>query len=308
MRFGTLLRDSGLGLAEVAILFHTPREPALRRALPWWAAQDSRLFNAYQNNHKPREEATLRNRRWAASFVAVEDADMVFAGLFEIRGAERWRPERFMADPATRAIAEAAREGTAEEWARSLGPDGRLVFDLRLNERLSDFIGRLVVARPAGRAYVRLAENLDLPILELARDSRLAPPAPEWRDFILTGSEVRSLPQAWAVRLAEWRGIYLIVDEADGARYVGSAYGETNLLGRWRTHVAGEAGVTVELRHRDPRRFRFSILERVSPDMPAEDVVRLEQTWMERLDTRRFGLNAGAGPDKGGLAERIVNG
>ena len=305
MRFNQLLRDAGLGVTEVAVLFHTPREPALRRALPWWAAQDARLLNAYQNNHKSREEATLRSRRWAASFVAVEGTDMVFAGLFEIRGAERWSPERFMADPATREVAETAREGTVEEWARSLDPDGRQVFDLRLDERLSDLIGRLVVGRPAGRAYVRLAENLDLPVLELARDSRLAPPAPEWRDFILTGSELRNLPHAWAARLSEWRGIYLIVDEADGARYVGSAYGVANLLGRWQAHVAGEKGVTAELRHRDSRNFRFSILERVSPDMPLEDVIRLEQTWMERLDTRRFGLNAGG--NKGGLAERNVN-
>lgn len=293
MRLNTLLREAGVAPETVAVILHTPKEPALRRMLPWRAAQDAALFDAYQNNHKPREEATLRNRGWAASFVAVGEADMVFAGLFEIRGWERWLPARFIADPATCAIFEAAQGGTVEQWAWDTGEEGRLVFDLRLDQRLSELVGRLVVSRPGGRAYVRLAENLDLPIVEVARNSRLVPPPPEWRDLILSGPEMRALPHGWALRLAEWRGVYLIVDEADGARYGGSAYGAENLLGRWRAHVAGKAGVTAELRRRDPRNLRLSILERVSPDMPGEDVIRLEQTWMDRLHTRRFGLNVG---------------
>jgi len=82
------------------------------------------------------------------------------------------------------------------------------------------------------------------------------------------------------------------VDEVDGACYVGSAYGTENLLGRCRSHVAGEQGVTRELAHRDPATFRFSILERANPDATPAEVIRLERTWMDRLDTIRYGLNA----------------
>jgi hypothetical protein len=56
-------------------------------------------------------------------------------------------------------------------------------------------------------------------------------------------------------------------------------------------HVAGESGVTAELRKRDPKQFRFSILERVSPDLPPDEVIRIERSWMDRLDTIRHGLN-----------------
>ncbi len=96
----------------------------------------------------------------------------------------------------------------------------------------------------------------------------------------------------WAARLREWRGIDLVLDRADGARYAGSAYGETNRLGRWLAHVVRDAGVTVQLAARDPARFAFSILERLSPDMEARDVIAREPSWMARLHTRAFGLNA----------------
>ena len=65
-----------------------------------------------------------------------------------------------------------------------------------------------------------------------------------------------------------------------------------NLLGRWLNYAASGHGGNRLLRQRDPQHFRFTILERVSPDMYAEDVIRLESTWKERLHTRApHGLN-----------------
>jgi hypothetical protein len=68
--------------------------------------------------------------------------------------------------------------------------------------------------------------------------------------------------------------------------------GDTNLLGRWKNYAARGHGGNRLLRQRDPRNFRFTILQRVSPDMDADDVIRLEANWKERLHTRQpFGLN-----------------
>jgi hypothetical protein len=103
---------------------------------------------------------------------------------------------------------------------------------------------------------------------------------------------VRVLPTRWKSRLSEWRAIYYIFDASDGKGYVGSAYGDTNLLGRWLGYAAKGHGGNVLLRQRDPKQFQFSILQRVSPDMDAADVIRLEATWKERLHTRHpVGLN-----------------
>jgi hypothetical protein len=91
--------------------------------------------------------------------------------------------------------------------------------------------------------------------------------------------------------LREWRGIYYILDSSDGRGYVGAAYGADNILGRWLNYGISGHGGNKALRKRDPSNFHFSILQRVSPDMPSDDVIRLEHAWKTRLHTREFGLN-----------------
>lgn len=169
--------------------------------------------------------------------------------------------------------------------------EGRAVFDMSVMEALSTLEGRLVVPRPAGRAYVRLAETCVLPIKRIDETARFIPPMPGWNELVLNGKDIRGLPGVWAERLSQWRGIYLIVDQTDGARYVGSAYGAENLHARWLAHVRRDKGITVELSKRDPLAFRFTILERTSPDLPAEEVIAIEQSWKTRLDTVTHGLN-----------------
>jgi hypothetical protein len=87
-------------------------------------------------------------------------------------------------------------------------------------------------------------------------------------------------------------GGYYIFDTADGKGYVGSGYGGSNLLGRLLNYAASGHGGNRQLRQRDPQTFRFTILQRVSPDLDASDVVRIEGSWKQRLHTRApYGLN-----------------
>ena len=77
-----------------------------------------------------------------------------------------------------------------------------------------------------------------------------------------------------------------------GKGYVGSAYGEENLLGRWLNYSLSGHGDNRLLRTREGKNFRFTILQRVSPDLEPRDVIKLESSWKERLHTRKpFGLN-----------------
>jgi len=290
--FNDLLTHSGLDSRKVALIFHTTRLAKLRRMLPWIVAERPDLFDAYQSVHNAVATSTLRKRAYAASFVRVESGHAVLAGVYRV--------ENF-AEKTTRLIYADSRFG---ELARDFGAtdtdpavniaraDRQVQFDLRLTDHLRDLRGRIHIPAATTQTYVRLAENYHGPIQEISAQPVWAAAAPGWRDFVVSGPEVRSLPAPWLARLREWRGIYLIVDESDGLRYVGSAYGEGNLLGRWAAHVARDAGVTKHLGQRNPAQFRFSILERVSPDMPADEVIALEHTWMNRLHTRQFGLNA----------------
>lgn len=291
MKFNDLLQMVKIGPNDVAVLFHVSDKPALHRALPMLAEEEPNLFDAVQNQHGPKVEAMIRKRRYLASFVNTGDKDYCFVGLFEVMGSRFQSMQELDADPRRAELRRRFDTRSYVAHGQSKGLPGRLVFDLTPRPELGGLIGRLFVAKPGGRAFARLAENLDCTVVEITRERRLVPPAPDWNQFVVTGEGMRDLPRDWQARLREWRGIYLIVDQKDCKQYVGSAYGETNLLGRWRAHVARDAGVTVELGKRDPAGFRFSILELLAPSAPIEAVTELETSWKHRLGTKICGLN-----------------
>lgn len=291
MQLLDVIRAAGLDPQCISVLFHVSDKPALHRALPMLVEEAPDLFDAFQNQHGKRIEATVKSRPLMMGFVATQSRDYVFAGLYDVRGHRFRTLAELDADP-RRALLRAryddisfVQHGAENDYT------GRLEFDLALRDDLRDLIGRLIVAKPSGRAYARLAENLATPVIEIARNRKLVPPLPNWDEVVLSATDLRSLPQTWAARLREWRGIYHILDTQDGARYVGSAYGVTNILGRWQAHVAGVQGITAELANRDPAGLRFSILELLSPAAVASEVVRIEGFWKERLGTRLWGLN-----------------
>jgi len=291
LTFNDALIKLGADPREVALIFHTPLEPAFRRALPWLVQERRALFEYFQSYHSRSVEPTLKKRPLMAAFVAVENGHQAFVGLYE-RVNWRERPiEELEGDPSGGLLNRDFGVPLLAEHCRREGVAAWTFFDFRLTDKLASLQGRLMVEKPTGRRYVRLADNLAPEIIELTAGPALVAPPPDWRHFILSAPEIATLPGSWSARLAEWRGVYLIADTSDGARYVGSAYGENNLLGRWRAHVQGDHGVTAELSRRETRGFRFSILERVSPDMEARDVIEIENNWKLRLDTIANGLN-----------------
>ena len=113
---------------------------------------------------------------------------------------------------------------------------------------------------------------------------------PPWDELFLPWQELSFLPAAWKTRLSDWNGIYLITDKGDGKAYVGSAYGREGLLQRWLDYKNSGDGGNKALKKRNPNNFLFTILERLPPDMPKDEVVRREVTWKIRLHTRELGL------------------
>jgi hypothetical protein len=168
-----------------------------------------------------------------------------------------------------------------------------LWFDLALTDFCATWKGKLVIEwPPPERSWWRRAHRNVFPVHAILEESALAAAMPAWDQLDLGWDELRVLPSRWREALSHWRGIYYIYDQADGKGYVGSAYGDANLLGRWVNYAGAGHGGNTLLRQRDPKNFRFTILQRVSPDMDAADVIRVEGTWKERLHTRQpFGLN-----------------
>ncbi|PZX19657.1 hypothetical protein LX81_00114 [Palleronia aestuarii] len=198
MDFDTLLAGAAIDPRDVSLLLHKPSDRIEHHSIAAMVEEWPARFEAYQSTHPRIEEATVKRRPQAASFVMRDPGDFVCVRLYEVVGWE-------------------------ETSARSF-----------------------------------------------ARDA----------DFVAM------------TRLSGWRGIYLIVDRSDAARYVGAAYGEEKMAGRRRAHVAGEIGITAELSRRRTDDFRFSGLDVIAPTAAREEVVARERHRMERLDTIEAGLNA----------------
>jgi hypothetical protein len=170
-----------------------------------------------------------------------------------------------------------------------------LWFDLVLNDDFySDWKGKLIVKWPPPEIvwWRRADRNENMEIMAVREESGFDAEPPKWDEIDFTWEQLRILPARLRSKLNEWRVIYFIFDTLDRKGYVGSACGESNLLGRWLNYAARGDGGNKLLRRRDPRNFRFTILERVSPDMKPADVIQLENSWKRRLHTKApSGLN-----------------
>jgi len=276
---------------QVLVLRHRPLEPELRKVLPWLAAEKPDVFNAYQQTQTKQVEREMERAGYVAAFIGHEPGKALFVGLYSKEGSKSITPSQYWRIAANVELKAFGVKGFTKESPRST----ILWFDLSLVDFYPHWKGKLIVRWPRpDRNWHRWAHKPknEMPVLAILEESALDAAMPEWNAIDLAWKELGQLPTRWKSALNEWRCIYYIFDTSDGKGYVGSAYGDNNLLGRWLNYGARGHGGNRLLRHRDPQNFRFSILERVSPDMDASDVIHLETTWKERLHTRQpFGLN-----------------
>ncbi|MCK5407604.1 MAG: GIY-YIG nuclease family protein [Candidatus Krumholzibacteria bacterium] len=93
-------------------------------------------------------------------------------------------------------------------------------------------------------------------------------------------------------------GVYLIVDQNTGKQYVGSAYGEKGILGRWTNYAKTGHGGNNQLKKLmewDPmyaENFNFTILRTLSKTLTQAEIIDYERLYKSKLGTRAFGLNS----------------
>ena len=284
--FKTLLELEGFDPNDVLIVRHTPVEKSLKRVMPWLVAERPDLFLAYQRIQWSTLEKAMTRGKYLASFVAQETGLATFAGLYRIGEWTTLDYAGYCDFPGNQELELLGMTGRKPDM-----PDC-LAFDLDLLGNFTDWIGRLVIAWPVPhRLWWRWAKGGVFAVASIESESRFVQGMPDWQSLILSWNELQSLPASWRTSLGQWRGIYLIYDAQRRAGYVGSAYGETNILGRWLEYARSGHGGNVGLRESMPENLRFSILQRTSPDLEAADVVALEASWKARLHTRECGLN-----------------
>ena len=180
------------------------------------------------------------------------------------------------------------------------------IYDTELIEEGKEFIGKLVVgfdlkeeSPSAARQRYRYLESLldKMEVLELKREV-LKVEFPGYDNVNVTWRELESLIEtpAWKTALENQKAVYLIVDTKTGKKYVGSAYGDNMLLGRWRNYIAIGHGGNKLLKPLDfeyiKENFKYSILEIFKSSVDDETIINRESFWKEVLLTRtEFGYN-----------------
>jgi hypothetical protein len=124
----------------------------------------------------------------------------------------------------------------------------------------------------------------------------------DYADFILDFDELKEIISNqyddWRRMLSATKGIYLINDTGTGKLYVGSAYGEEGIWGRWSNYVAtnGHGGnktlkELIAANPRHSRNFQFSILMLLPRTITADEAIIKEKLFKTKLGTNAFGLN-----------------
>jgi hypothetical protein len=288
MLFNDLLTKRAIEPDGVLVFRHRPKEPGLRKVLPWLAAEKPEVFNAYQSTQDEKVESALLRARYVASFIGHEAGKALFVGLYKVGASRPLTHEEFWNVPAFVEMKAYGIVGFTDNSRPSC-----LWFDLEPVEFYNEWKGKLVVRwPPPERSWWRWAHRNEIAVDAILADSVLHSAMPSWQTITLRWAELGIIPTKWREALSHWRGIYYIFDDSDGKGYVGAAYGPDNILGRWLNYAASGHGGNAQLRKRSPKNFSFSILERLSPDADATDVIALESTWKNRLHTRApFGLN-----------------
>jgi hypothetical protein len=262
---------------------HRPTEPELNRNFDFIVGQRPDLFDCYQNTHNERTESALKRATHLVSFIRRHAGQALFVGLYEVAGWTELSSSEWETRPAQLELVGLGMAGASGSvWRESI-----LEFNLKPSDILASWRRRLIVGwPPPERSWYRWADRNTFPVLAVCEDDALRPPMPDWHEISLSRAQLAMLPPNWQSALRQWRGVYLITDQSDRRAYVGSAGGAENILQRWQDYGRTGHGGNKHLRSRDAVNFVFSILQRTSPDLPQDELVKLEVSWKMRLGTR----------------------
>lgn len=100
---------------------------------------------------------------------------------------------------------------------------------------------------------------------------------------------------SWRSALGNQKGVYLLIDSNTGKQYVGSAYGQDMLLGRWEQYIKTYNGGNKLLKKLKDEyiqdNFYFTILETFNQNIDDQIIINRENYWKDVLRTRSFGYN-----------------
>lgn len=162
------------------------------------------------------------------------------------------------------------------------------------------YFGRLIIEfRNKSQNLIRNAESVigQCSIIQILEDTFDNDLFPGYENVRLNWHDLKRVVSKsnWITALENQKAVYLITDKTNGRMYVGSAYGETMLLGRWKGYINNGHGGNVELKNVElehiQNNFEYSILDIYKSAINDEVIINRECWWKETLLTREFGYN-----------------
>ncbi len=186
-----------------------------------------------------------------------------------------------------------------EKWFRG----EEAYFNLQPINLLQEYEGRMVIDWGKSTLMWHQKGTTTKPIVAIAAEQVAFP---GFENVVLSYDELKEVVdnklnyEGWHTALSSINAVYLIVDKENGRQYVGSAYGESGLLQRWKEYVETKHGNNKrmeELLYMKPesyQNFQFTILQILSQTITPTEVQRVENLWKKKLVTKNsdFGLNA----------------
>ena len=228
----------------------------------------------------------LKSSKYWMVFVSTSGTNAKLFCMYKYKGfsdiSEKEIPERF----------------PYPEWYKS----NNNFYELEESDLFSDLKDRLVIRWDSARSWYQSASNIK-PIVAI--QSQEKKPFRSYESAIYSFDELEEIvndmgmgayEEHWKM-LSAIKGVYLIVDTTDGKQYIGSAYGDKGILGRWSDYVNTHHGGNdelINLLRSDPeryRKFRFTILKIFSDGATEKEVRNAEDLYKAKLGTLEFGLN-----------------
>ena len=268
----TVLQAAGLKLEDVRLLRHQDNRSAKDRTPYKLWCNNRQQFDFYQATQGIIHQGKLKAPFWA-SFLGTPSDETMFVGIYRVQGKTLLEKDAPM--PHMDGVDKA---GSCH------------VYDLVLDSRLEDFIGKMLINWGTGtRAWIQRPDKRNKEIVELRRrfkeDDFLG-----FLNFVKSLSDLNKLPTGWINVLKSSKGIYLLTCPKTKEQYVGSATGDAGFWGRWQDYSNGHGG-NVALKSRDPSDYQVSILEVAGSALTTDDILKAEQLWKLKLQSREMGLN-----------------
>ncbi len=246
--------------------------------------QNDGLFEDYVREHTPVNANLLIQADYVIAFVA-DGKYSRFAGVYQVFGEDK-RIKVPSEDP----------KKTYEEK----------VFVKVLRLKAFEPLGGRVLVDWGGMAAQRWLQWFrgDKKVLRIDKGIiRMMIPFHSYNDVLLSFKELKNLIDTdnveWRDKLKAVNGIYGIADQSNGKLYVGSAYGNEGIWGRWKVYVEtnghGNNDMLIELLSQNKDyawdHFQWFILETFPLDVTDDYAVHRENLYKEKLCTRVFGYN-----------------